>query len=569
MNIRPNSSTYPRALVVAFLFFLLQGLGQAQSLTLPIFTDRSTPINSSFTGLELLGDTNGDGYGDILLGVREATTPTTTTYTVQIVDGAHPTERIVLQQWQAQDRFGEGLEVIGDVNGDSVADFAVGAPGYDAGGTAFFRQGRVGVFSGSDGSQIFLLDGPPNQDTSFGAAIIALGDVNQNQTPDFLVSAPELRTTGGFQLFDGGTGALISNLGGFPLGEFGPFGPIPDQDNDLIDDYALYFCPGSTCTIKFYSSNSGNFISQVQVTTNANALVIDTSADYTGDGVRDIAAGFSRFGGFRIGAVEVFSGSTLNSIYALQSPYGTAGSSHFGWALHSLPDSDGDGISELLVGEPYASGTTVQDGGAIHIYSGASGTLISSLEGNTPQENMGNFVKGGAKISQEVPAAPNDANIISLGGGSFPAIPLHFRGINLSSSAKPYSAAGTVCWSGLPPANPLPGFSGVSGAIPFAIGSTTTLSLAGPPNGSGLLFLSAPPEVPLPFAGYPGCYSYVNQSNSAILGTPLLDASGAATFPLTLPFDPLLIGENLRLQFVAADPLGNVGVSEGLTFQIQ
>ncbi len=139
-----------------------------------------------------MGDVNGDGVPDLLGGAP-----------FQDVDGYSDQGRVFVFSGsdgillktldnptpQAGAYFGQAVAGAGYVNDDTVPDFLVGAPFQDVEGNS--DQGQVFVFSGSDGSLLETLDNPaPQEKAWFGSSVAMLGDVNDDDVPDFLVGAP-------------------------------------------------------------------------------------------------------------------------------------------------------------------------------------------------------------------------------------------------------------------------------------------------------------------------------------------------------------------------------------------
>jgi hypothetical protein len=81
------------------------------------------------------------------------------------------------------DAFGRSLDAIGDFNGDGIPDILIGAP---QGPGECTGPGYVRVYSGRDGSTLLTVAGA-NFCDSFGKLVRGLGDVNLDGTPDFFV----------------------------------------------------------------------------------------------------------------------------------------------------------------------------------------------------------------------------------------------------------------------------------------------------------------------------------------------------------------------------------------------
>ena len=110
------------------------------------------------------GDLNGDGHDDILVGAPGAFGSKGRVY---VYCGSTSNLLYAVEGEAIGDRFGASVAVIGDVTGDGVADFMVGAPHYSG---AAHHAGRVYVYSGATGDLLLTVTG---QDANgrFGAAV--------------------------------------------------------------------------------------------------------------------------------------------------------------------------------------------------------------------------------------------------------------------------------------------------------------------------------------------------------------------------------------------------------------
>src|SRR5437762_11978331 len=169
-----------------------------------------------------LGDVNGDGVPDMLIGVPKANASEELpdVGTVYIFSGANgslirqldPPTQIL------SERFGSALANAGDVNHDGVNDVIIGAPG----------ASKAFVFSGASGALLFTMASPaaPNKDKipSFGSAVAGGQDLDGDGTPDFVIGAPNQNDLRGAAYeFKGSNGALLRNLRG-PAQAFAKFG---------------------------------------------------------------------------------------------------------------------------------------------------------------------------------------------------------------------------------------------------------------------------------------------------------------------------------------------------------
>ena len=181
-----------------------------------------------------LGDVNGDGVPDMVIGVpkKNATEDLPDVGTAYIFSGADGSSiRSLDPPTQVlSGRFGSAVANAGDVNHDGVNDVLVGAPG----------ASKAYVFSGATGGLIFTMTSPakPNADKipSFGDAVAGGQDVDGDGTPDFVIGAPNQKSLqGAAYVFKGSDGTLMRSLKG-PGQGFAKFGTSVALTPDLTGD---------------------------------------------------------------------------------------------------------------------------------------------------------------------------------------------------------------------------------------------------------------------------------------------------------------------------------------------
>lgn len=159
-----------------------------------------------------LGDVDGDGVPDLLLGAPNASPGgSPQAGLVQLRSGATREIRVQLEGDQPGEFFGQALADVGDLDGDGVDDFAIGAPGASPGGMQ--EAGTVYVYSGATFELLYRWDGAARLD-AFGAAIAGGGDIDGDGVPDVVVGAPSaspkgVRSAGSAFAFSGATGELL------------------------------------------------------------------------------------------------------------------------------------------------------------------------------------------------------------------------------------------------------------------------------------------------------------------------------------------------------------------------
>lgn len=168
------------------------------------------------------GDLTGDGEADFVATASGAFAGNGAAYAFNGKTGAF-LYKVSNPSPQASS-LGFGAAELGDVNGDRVPDYQLGAPRFDEDGVV--DVGRSYIINGSTGAVIFTLLNPePEANDRFGQADadgISLGDITGDGRPDIYVdsflaneaqggSLP-LDNSGKVFLFDGATGTLIRRL---------------------------------------------------------------------------------------------------------------------------------------------------------------------------------------------------------------------------------------------------------------------------------------------------------------------------------------------------------------------
>ncbi len=234
----------------------------------------------------------------------------------------------------ADARFGNVVASTGDVNGDGVSDFAVGAPGADL----------VFVFSGATRALIRQIADPENAPGNrFGFAVIGTGDVNGDGVADIAVGAPG------------------NNLA-IPI-------PCPLDPQD---------CPPPSPAqgrVFLFSGANGALIRKLTPPLDFIELgfALVSPGDINGDGVSDVVAGAPTRLASKFGQVFAFSGATGAMLWVTATAPEPLAS--FGSALASVGDLNSDGRRDLIVGEPfYSEGAALV--GRAHVLSGATGSTI-------------------------------------------------------------------------------------------------------------------------------------------------------------------------------------------------
>ena len=136
------------------------------------------------------GDVNGDGFADLIVGAFGDDNNGTGSGNARVLSGS---DGSVLHSFDGDSgQLGHSVSCAGDVNGDGKADLIVGSP--NASNNAR-NSGSARVLSGSDGSVLYNFSGGLR--SKFGTSVGGAGDVNGDGLDDFIVGADEGGANGG------------------------------------------------------------------------------------------------------------------------------------------------------------------------------------------------------------------------------------------------------------------------------------------------------------------------------------------------------------------------------------
>ena len=131
------------------------------------------------------GDTDGDGYADVLVSSPSANS----TSRVWLYSGR--TSALLFQSAGASDLMGMSIGSAGDLNGDGKSEYFIGVPeGLNAAG---IKAGHVEVRDGATGNLRFRVDGTQVLER-FGWSGVSIGDANSDGVADLVFGSPEFDT---------------------------------------------------------------------------------------------------------------------------------------------------------------------------------------------------------------------------------------------------------------------------------------------------------------------------------------------------------------------------------------
>jgi hypothetical protein len=295
-----------------------------------------------------LGDFDGDGVGDIVVGSPGTGSYGATHYRIYILllntNGTVKTNRAVLNSpsWKYNPGLGDGggrwgysVSNLGDLDGDGVQDIAIGlVVAHWQGNTVWYENVVCILFMNSNmtikGYQhIKSVVGTGDKDT-FGYSMTSLGDLNGDGINDMVVGAHRDNWWWGLHvLFLNSNGTvkgyqtITRNGGNFQgnIDKYADFGfsctSLGDLDGDGIGDLVASVPNRDTIFILFLnangkvkshqeiSGNSGNFPENVSGTRFGTSVT--SLDDLDGDGVADLAVGarLDDDGGYDRGAIHI------------------------------------------------------------------------------------------------------------------------------------------------------------------------------------------------------------------------------------------------------------------------
>lgn len=425
-----------------------QGAGYLGTLTLgaPTTTPTTTAGTVDWTFTVNDADLDALNAGNVLTQVYDVTIDdgnggtavTSVTVTIGGADDAPETFGVVIAGQDPGDSdVGNEVNSAGDVNGDGIDDFLIGAPGGDPNGVS--NAGEVYVIFGGtdldtiidlgtlDGTDGFVINGIANGDYA-GFFVSGAGDVNGDGTDDIMVGAEyggesyvifgrDTATAGNFPAsFDfsslDGTNGFVMSGGSRPT----RVANAGDVNGDGIDDMLVGDWTASRGYVVFGRDTSadGDFAASIDLLsldgtdgfifqgTGASGAGIDGAGDINGDGIDDIVVNSplsSIGGGYLSGGVFVVYGKDIaaEGDFAATLNYTDLDGAN-GFAIPGLAagdrlalagsagDVNGDGIDDLLLGA-YQSDVNGTDSGQAYIVFGqdtaTSGDFPASFDLST------------------------------------------------------------------------------------------------------------------------------------------------------------------------------------------
>ena len=302
--------------------------------------------NSAGFGSALAGGYNVDGASekDYLVGAPQADGGGTNKGQVFLYEGTS-----LLRTFTGganNDEFGTSVALLGDLNGDSKSELAIGAPGADAGGT---NRGAVYIYDGDTGTELVEINGVVDN-AQFGQSIANAGDVDGDGLNDLVIGAPNDSSNGA------DAGRVFVYKGSFS---------------------------SSVVGFTYYWELGGEAAGDHLGTSVAKAGLVNA------DAYSDVLVGAPDYDSSK-GRAYVLNGTSGAALYTVT---GDVAGDKLGYSVAGLGDRNGDSKAEFIVGAPFAAGGGTARGIA-KVYNGGTGAVMNTLTGANNNEHFGKVVAG-------------------------------------------------------------------------------------------------------------------------------------------------------------------------------
>jgi hypothetical protein len=376
------------------------------------------------------GDLDGDGFSDLVVGAPGYSGAVPNEGAIRVYRGStlgpSTSPEVLITGGKSDSQFGVALERAGDINGDGLGDFLVGAPRFPNNGEL---SGRVFLYLGRESGlatrPAWIAQGF-REVSAFGQSLAGGGDLNGDGYGDLMIGAAQFEASllgvGQTLAYAGGAGApsnepsvtiqeeSAGSLIGASLCDAG------DVNGDGFSDVlagafthtGAYFEGGKA--LLFLGSVTGLQTSPTWSFEGSQTRMwfgrsTSSAGDVNGDGFDDLIVGAPYFdnGQSDEGAVFVFAGSQSGpSIFPSWLIEGNQPYAQFGWSVSSAGDVNGDGYADVIVGADQYSGSQGRSGAAFLHLGSPSGVLDTPSWGVLSDQNgadLGSTVVGAGDVN--------------------------------------------------------------------------------------------------------------------------------------------------------------------------
>lgn len=374
-------------------------LGSATGAITPHFIRYEQNIAGSNMGESVhgAGDVNGDGYADMIVGLKSSGTGGQATIYMGGAYNVAATPTATRYSGMAGARMGGAVANAGDINGDGYSDAVIGAPDASNGQAG---EGLVYVHYGSTAGLSVAPSATLEANVAgarFGFSVSTAGDVNGDGYADLIIGAPDAGGTGRAYVYMGSAGGIatspaitISGAVGAELGY--SVCTAGDVNSDGFADVVIG-APGILTAYIHWGTPTGTWPSPQSVYTgpagSRYGAAVSTAGDVNGSGYSSVVVGAPTYsnGQASEGAAYVYHGSNGGTGLVhntLLEP--NLANALFGTSVAGVGDVNGNGFYDLAIGAPgWASGQAGE--GATFVYYG-TGAGITAVGMQTVQPNV-------------------------------------------------------------------------------------------------------------------------------------------------------------------------------------
>lgn len=382
-------------------FLVFPDSTQAQADTAHYLLDGETKDAKLGAYVARVPDVTGDGVDELVSGNHRWDGPAGVDCgRVLLFNGATGKILWTFNGDQAGGLLGHDIWGIEDVNGDGLGDVIASAYRYPFPGHP--NAGKVYMLSGKDGSVLWFKDGE-NTGDEFGYALCNVPDIDGDKIQDVLVGAwlndHASNLAGRIYVYSGKKGTLIRTHDGYAKEDrFGcSCAGFHDLDGDSLGDYvigALHAGTNGEGEAYLFSGKTGTRIRTWtgEKPTDLFGWSLATVPDTDGDSHDDLYVGardHDTNGGLTVdaGRAYLFSAKTGKRLHTFD---GEKAWDKFGRFGAGIPDMDGDGRGEVVIGAYYHHANGVFRSGAAYLFSGSTGKRLARYDGEE-KDNMFGF----------------------------------------------------------------------------------------------------------------------------------------------------------------------------------
>ncbi|MEQ9423149.1 MAG: hypothetical protein RJQ09_01930 [Cyclobacteriaceae bacterium] len=289
------------------------------------------------------------------------------------------------------DQFGWIARNIGDVDKDGIDDFVTSAPTNDEGAN---NAGKIYVYSGETAKLLWSAVGTyPNG--RLGMGVEYGGDINNDGIPDVVAAAPFANTA---YAYSGDSGNILHTFEGDSTGGFGMhLSGVDDVNGDGFGDiligepYQRFNAPINGNSIDhagkahLYSGKDGRLLITWEGEEQADAFGTAVAGKKVGNSSW-LIVGAPNAGPNNGGRVYVYNSISNDPKYVFEAD--STASRFGGMFLSVVGDVNADGEADIYASD-WGNNANAPGTGRAYVYSGADGSNLLTLTGETAGEGLG------------------------------------------------------------------------------------------------------------------------------------------------------------------------------------